>query len=102
MAHYGEYFIKYNLGRVKMRDWLLAKEVGNHVRGGDHHMCTTRMSLTPMTGVVDENCKVFDVENLYMGGSSVFATGGHVNPTFTIIQLTLRLGDHLSNKVRNV
>jgi choline dehydrogenase-like flavoprotein len=37
--------------------------------------------------------------NLYVGGSSVFASGGFVNPTYTITQLALRLGDHLAGAV---
>ena len=64
--------------------------------GGSHHMGTTRMSDDPKTGVVNRNQKVHAVDNLYIGGSSVFATSGHSNPTYTIVQLTLRLGDHLA------
>ena len=56
----------------------------------------TRMSDAAATGVVDRNCKVFGMANLYIGGSSVFPTGGHANPTYTIVQLALRLGDHLA------
>ena len=41
-------------------------------------------------------CKVFGIGNLYVAGSSVFATAGHCNPTFTIVQLRLRLADHLN------
>ena len=46
--------------------------------------------------VVDKNLKVFNTKNLYVAGSSVFRTGGHANPTLTIVQLSLRLADHLS------
>ena len=59
-------------------------------------MCTTRMSDDPATGVVDRNCRVHGIANLYIGGSSVFATPGFQNPTYTIVQLALRLGDHLA------
>ena len=45
--------------------------------------------------VVDKNLKVFDTKNLYIAGSST-RTGGHANPTLTITQLSLRLGDYLS------
>ena len=59
-------------------------------------MCATRMSDDPKTGVVDRNCRVHGLANLYIGGSSVFATPGFQNPTYTIVQLALRLGDHLA------
>ena len=45
--------------------------------------------------LMDENLKVFDSENLYILGSSVFPTNGWVNPTFTIIALSFRLANHL-------
>jgi choline dehydrogenase-like flavoprotein len=63
---------------------------------GAHHIGTTRMATSPDQGVVDENCKVHGVENLYLAGSSIFPTGGHANPTLTIVALALRLGEHLA------
>jgi choline dehydrogenase-like flavoprotein len=63
--------------------------------GGSHHMGTTRMSDDPMQGVVDRNCKVHGIDNLFVAGSSVFPTGGFVNPTLTLTALAHRLGDHL-------
>ena len=62
---------------------------------GYHHMCTTRMSEDPATGVVDADCRVHEVDNLWIGGSSVFATGGVATPTFTVVALAVRLADHL-------
>ncbi len=62
---------------------------------GYHHMCTTRMSADPRTGVVDANCRVHEVDNLWVAGSSVFATGGVATPTFTVVALAIRLADHL-------
>lgn len=61
-----------------------------------HPMCTTRMSEDPATGVVDANCQVHGVEGLFVAGSSVFATAGHMNPTQMIVALALRLADHLN------
>ncbi|MEZ5835890.1 MAG: GMC family oxidoreductase [Geminicoccaceae bacterium] len=97
---FGEELAMADLGRVRMADWLRADEpefpstltdrVAHH-----HHLCTTRMADDPQFGVVDRNCKVFGIANLYIAGSSNFTTGGYANPTFTIIQLTLRLADHL-------
>jgi choline dehydrogenase-like flavoprotein len=70
------------------------------VAGGSHHMGTTRMSNDPLRGVVDRNCKVHDVENLYVAGSSVFPTSGSANPTLTLVALTLRLAGHLKDRLR--
>jgi len=69
------------------------------VAGGSHHMGTTRMSNDPSRGVVDRNCKVHDVENLYVAGSSVFPTSGSANPTLTLVALTLRLAGHLKDRL---
>lgn len=68
-------------------------------QSGKHHCGTTRMSDSPQNGVVDRNCKVFDVDNLYVTGSSVFPTTGHTNPTLNLIALALRLSDHLKEKM---
>lgn len=65
-----------------------------------HHIGTTRMAVTADAGVVDVNCKVHGVENLYIAGSSVFPTSSHANPTLMIIALALRLADHLKSKDR--
>jgi choline dehydrogenase-like flavoprotein len=63
-------------------------------------MCTTRMSDDPRSGVVDRDCRVHGMANLYVGGSSAFASPGFVNPTYTIVQLALRLGDHMAGRRR--
>jgi choline dehydrogenase-like flavoprotein len=62
---------------------------------GSHQMGTCRMSNDPSKGVVDRNCRVHGTSNLYMAGSSVFPTGGAVQPTLTIAALSLRLANHL-------
>ncbi len=63
-----------------------------------HHMGTTRMHADPKRGVVDQNCQVHDVSNLFVAGSSVFPTFGTANPTLTILALADRLTDHLINR----
>jgi choline dehydrogenase-like flavoprotein len=63
--------------------------------GGTHHSGTTRMSRDPRKGVVNPDCRLHQVANLYAVGSSVFPTLGAANPTFTIVALALRLADHL-------
>lgn len=97
----GEAFAAADSGRLKIADWVFDTEAGIPVHepmGGNHHMGTTRMGAMPRTGVVDANCRLFGHPNLYIAGSSVFPTGGHANPTLTIVQLALRLADHLAGR----
>jgi choline dehydrogenase-like flavoprotein len=64
-----------------------------------HHIGTTRMHDSPRLGVVDRDCRVHGVENLYISGSSVFPTAGGNFPTITIVALALRLSDHIAEKL---
>lgn len=66
-----------------------------HFTDASHHMGTTRMSAAPADGVVDVNCRVHGVGNLYIAGSSVFPAAGHANPTISLVALAVRLGRHL-------
>jgi choline dehydrogenase-like flavoprotein len=61
-------------------------------------MWTTRMSADPRFGVVDENCRVHGIRNLYIAGSSVFPRCGGRNPTLTVVLLALRLADFLNSR----
>jgi len=63
--------------------------------GDEHHMGTTRMHADPAQGVVDANCRVHGMANLYVASSSVFPTAGYANPTLTIVALALRLADRI-------
>jgi choline dehydrogenase-like flavoprotein len=69
------------------------------LEGNFHHLGTTRMHTDPNRGVVDADCRVHGVRNLYVAGSSVFPTYGCSNPTLTIVALALRLADHLKRKL---
>ena len=60
-----------------------------------HHIGTTRMGENARNGVVDADCKVHGIDNLFMAGSSVFPTCGYANPTLTIVALAVRLAEHL-------
>ena len=64
---------------------------------GNHQLGGTRMGFNDTESVVDKNLKVHNINNLYINGSSVFRTGGHCHPTYTIVKLSLRLADHLTN-----
>ena len=60
-----------------------------------HQMCTTRMATSPTEGVVDADCKVHGVDNLWVAGTSVFPTGAGYVPTHTGVALALRLAARL-------
>ncbi|QJF50280.1 GMC oxidoreductase [Roseobacter ponti] len=68
--------------------------------GGKHHIGTTRMHEDPAQGVVDPDCRVHGMRNLFIAGSSVFPTAGYANPTLTIVALAIRLADHLRSQPR--
>jgi len=68
--------------------------------GNQHTIGTTRMHRDPASGVADENCRVHGVQNLYVAGSSVFPTEGTANPTLTIVAMSLRLADHIKEKLK--
>jgi choline dehydrogenase-like flavoprotein len=70
------------------------------IRGGFHHIGTTRMHENPRRGVVNAHGQVHGVANLFVAGSSVFPTGGYANPTLTIEAMALRLADHLKKEYR--
>jgi choline dehydrogenase-like flavoprotein len=98
----GEYLRDSGLGRVQLADWLADTPVQLPTEGelaGRHHMGGTRMSLTADEGIVNPDCRLFAQENVYVAGSSVFASAGHANPTLTLVQLALRLCDHLGSRL---
>lgn len=61
-----------------------------------HHMGTTRMHDDERKGVVNRDCRVHGLANLYVAGSSVFPTAGANFPTITLTALALRLADHIA------
>jgi choline dehydrogenase-like flavoprotein len=89
------------VGRARVQSWVTAKtkEWPETISGGWHHMGTTRMHRDPKQGVVDVNCRVHGLANLYVAGASVFPTAGCANPTLTLVAMTLRLSDHLKTNV---
>jgi choline dehydrogenase-like flavoprotein len=91
-------FARAGLGRVQIVTEAFGE--GGRTVGQYHHMGTTRMHDDPKQGVVDRNCRVHSVSNLFVAGSSVFTTGGHVGPTYTIVALAVKLADHLKEVVR--
>ena len=87
------------LGRLQIE--LDAETPPPGLKGGWHHMGTTRMHVDPKQGVVDEHCRVHGVGNLYVAGSSVFPTGGYANPTLTLCALAIRLADRVKREMQS-
>lgn len=87
-------------GRLRIELPEHEEEILHGAVGGHHHMGTTRMSDDPKAGVVDADCRLHGLHNLYVAGSSVFPTSGFSNPTLTLVALSLRLADHLKAKFR--
>lgn len=64
-----------------------------------HHMGTARMHENERLGVVDANCKVHRIDNLYVGSSAVFPSSGSTSPTSTILALCIRMADRLKRRL---
>lgn len=98
----GEGLAAEGAGRMRMAEWVEDEGWPATLEGGMHHMGTTRMSADPRHGVVDGDCRVHGMRNLYIAGSSVFPTCGYANPTLSIVAMTLRLADHLSTRMAQI
>ncbi len=68
--------------------------------GGWHQIGTTRAHRDPRGGVVDADCRVHGVGNLFIAGASVFPTGGAVSPMPTLLALALRLAEHVKQSLQ--
>ena len=101
MRAIAEEFGRLGLGRTRIYlsgDEDSDPEWPDTMSGSRHHIGATRMSSDPRDGVVDTNCRIHSIDNVYVASSSVFTTSGFANPTFTIIALALRLADHLKER----
>jgi choline dehydrogenase-like flavoprotein len=90
------------LGRLARSELPRADELEGRVAGGCHHIGTTRMAADARAGVVDRDCRVFGVQNLFIAGSAVFPTSGWSNPTLTLLALGYRLADELKRELDGV
>jgi choline dehydrogenase-like flavoprotein len=62
---------------------------------GGHHIGTARMGLDPRSSVVNSDCRVHGVGNLFIASSAVFPTSSQANPTLTVVAFAYRLAQHL-------
>lgn len=81
--------------QVQLDEPSLRERIGRAVPLGGHHIGTARMAASASAGVVDRNCAVFGLANLFVASAAVFPTSSHANPTLTIVALTVRLAAHL-------
>jgi len=89
-------FAASGVGRLHYDPALVETEITRYGAYGGHHIGTARMGSDPRSSVVDANCRLHAVNNLYVAGSAVFPTSSQANPTLTIVALALRLAAHLS------
>ncbi|MGD2117433.1 MAG: GMC family oxidoreductase [Chromatiales bacterium] len=90
---FGESLLRNGLGRIS------SYHTDYDITGGGHMIGTTRMGLSSADSVVDSDCRLHQLDNLYLAGSSVFPAGAAANPTFSIVALALRLAEHLSGRL---
>lgn len=69
------------------------------LQGVAHQVGTCRFGTDPADSVLDPNCRVHSVDNLYVVDGSFFPSSGAVNPSLTIIANALRVGDHLLQRL---
>ncbi len=93
MEQLGIYFVESKIGRVHFFNINNKEKI---LWEGNHHIGGTIIGDNPLFSVIDSDLKVHNTKNLFVIGSSIFSRSGHANPTFSIVQFSLRLGEHLS------
>lgn len=97
----GSEFLRAGVGRLNYMHELLEADLTRFGAYGGHHIGTARMGVDQRSSVVNADCRVHNVDNLYVAGSAVFRTSSQANPTLTIVAMALRLAQHLvANKVK--
>jgi choline dehydrogenase-like flavoprotein len=69
------------------------------VAGVAHQAGTCRMGADPETSVLNPDCRAHELDNLYVVDTSVFPSIGAVNPALTAMANSLRVGDHLLERL---
>jgi choline dehydrogenase-like flavoprotein len=93
------------LGKLDMNEGHLLKRFAYMkneipVAGCAHQAGTCRFGADPATSVLDVDCKAHELDNLYVVDTSVFPSIGAVNPALTAMANSLRVGDHLLERLR--
>ncbi|WP_331376125.1 GMC oxidoreductase [Sinorhizobium chiapasense] len=92
------------IGRLVFLDETedLERLVAMQARDGYHQIGLTRMSANRRDGVVNADCQVHDIVNLFVAGSSVFVTSGQANPTLPAVAMAVRLAHHIQRSLCSV
>lgn len=69
------------------------------VAGVAHQAGTCRFGTDPKTSVLDSDCRAHELDNLYVVDTSFFPSIGAVNPALTAIANSIRVGDHLLERL---
>ena len=69
------------------------------VAGVAHQAGTCRMGADPATSALNADCRAHELDNLYVVDTSVFPSIGAVNPALTAMANSLRVGDHLLERL---
>ncbi len=69
------------------------------VAGVAHQAGTCRFGTDPALSVLNTDCRAHEVDNLYVVDTSVFPSIGAVNPALTAMANSLRVGDHLLERL---
>jgi choline dehydrogenase-like flavoprotein len=67
--------------------------------GVAHQNGTVRFGTDSATSALDLNCKMHELANLYVVDSSFFPSSTAVNPTLTILANSLRVAEHLAERL---
>ena len=92
-------FEQTGIGRFTYNPETLEEDLMRFGAYGGHHIGTARMGHDVRTSVVNADCQVHSVQNLFVAGSAVFTTSSQANPTLTLLALSLRLGDTLLKRL---
>lgn len=68
---------------------------GNGVRIANHILGGARFGASRSTSSLDPNCRIWDMDNLYVTDGSFMPTSGGANPTLTIQANSFRVADFL-------
>ena len=89
-------------GAIKVWRGSVPAVEANYPSGGQHQLGTCRMGNDPATSVVDANCKVHQIDNLFIGDGSALVTGGGFNPVLTILAVAFKTGEYIAKNFNSI